>query len=350
MADILALGITHYPPLSGPDERMSWILRRMLENPSLPESLRSPEGWPPAMREEWGYDQGTASATEHRKQLVAWMRKVRKTLDEFNPDFVLIWGDDQYENFKEDIIPPYCVLGYPSFEFNPRSSDNVWGEPADHLFKLQGHQQAAKFLTTELIDSGFDASYAYKPLHHPLGHAFANAIHYLDYDREGFDYPILPVSINCYGRHVVAQRGGLRNFEQKLSDTDLDPPAPSPRRLFDLGAETARILQKSPWRVAILASSGWSHAFLVEKNHHLWPDTAADRKLYDDLRAGNYSSWREYPASAIEESGQQEVLNWMCLAGALDHLGRVPTETEFIDTWIFNSTKAFLISPPSSGA
>ena len=36
----------------------------------------------------------------------------------------------------------------------------------------------------------------------------------------------------------------------------------------------------------------------------------------------------------------------MCLAGALQELGRKPASTEFIDTWIFNSSKAFLIAPP----
>jgi hypothetical protein len=35
----------------------------------------------------------------------------------------------------------------------------------------------------------------------------------------------------------------------------------------------------------------------------------------------------------------------MCLAGALKELGREGFETEFISTWIFNSSKAFLISP-----
>ena len=42
MADILALGISHYPPLHGPDQRMSAILKRMLQNPKLPEELRTP--------------------------------------------------------------------------------------------------------------------------------------------------------------------------------------------------------------------------------------------------------------------------------------------------------------------
>ena len=37
----------------------------------------------------------------------------------------------------------------------------------------------------------------------------------------------------------------------------------------------------------------------------------------------------------------------MCLTGALSELGRKPKETGFVDTWIFNSSKTFLIAPPS---
>jgi hypothetical protein len=49
----------------------------------------------------------------------------------------------------------------------------------------------------------------------------------------------------------------------------------------------------------------------------------------------------------VEDSGQQEILNWMCLAGAMSELKRKPAETGFVDTWIFNSSKAFLIAPPN---
>jgi hypothetical protein len=40
-------------------------------------------------------------------------------------------------------------------------------------------------------------------------------------------------------------------------------------------------------------------------------------------------------------------LNWMCLVGALNALGRKPIETGFVDTRIFNSSKAFFIAPPA---
>lgn len=343
MADILALGISHYPPLANDDARMARILKRMLTNPKLPETLRTPAGWPEAMRAEWSNDEGAAAAGQHREKLVGWMRKVRAALDEFKPDFVLLWGDDQYENFKEDVIPPYCVYAHPSFSFGP-PADNVWGETNDKRFNLQGNVAAGKGLVSSLIREGFDTAYSYKPLHHPLGHAFANAIFYLDYDRKGFPYPILPFAINCYGRKVIAQRGSQPRFENPLAEADLDPPAPTPRRLFDLGAATVRYLAQSPYRVAILSSSGWSHAFLTEKNWFLTPDTDSDRRLYEALVAGDYATWRNYPAEKIEECGQQEVLNWMCLAGALDELKRKPQVTGFVDTWIFNSSKVFLIA------
>jgi hypothetical protein len=345
MAELLALGISHYPPLTRQDDRMADILRRMLKNPDLPVNLRTPEGWPAAMRAEWGEDGGTTSAAGHRASLVGWMERTRAALDDFNPDFVLIWGDDQYENFREDIIPPYCINAYEQFTFKP-PAENVWGE-TDKTYTLAGKQDAAKMLATRLIEQGFDTAYSYKPLHHPLGHAFTNAIFYLDYNRQGFPYPIVPFAVNCYGRKVVSQRGGVPVFDREVPKADFDPPAPAPWRLFDLGAATARILLESPYRVALLASSGWSHAFLTAKNHYLWPDTPSDRRMYDHLRNGEYAAWRNYPADAVEDSGQQEILNWMCLAGALSALERQPRETGFVDTWIFNSSKAFLIAPPN---
>ncbi len=347
MGEILAVGITHYPPLAGRDETMAFILKRMLENPQLPEKWRRVENWPEAMRKEWSTDEGAAAARIHRERLLHALRKTRAQIDESRPDFIVVWGDDQYENFREDVVPPYCIYAHESFEFGPgMMPNNIWNEPTDRKFHSPGNVAAAKYLAGGLIEAGFDTAYSYKPLHHPLGHAFANAVLYLDYDRKGFPYPLIPFAINCYGRKVIAQRGGLPMFENPPTEAQLDPPAPTPRRLFDLGAATARILAESPWRVALLASSGWSHAFLTEKNFFLYPDTPADRMLYEALRAGNYDAWRNYPASAVEASGQQEILNWMCLTGALAELRRKPAETEFIDTWIFNSSKCFLTAPP----
>jgi hypothetical protein len=42
------------------------------------------------------------------------------------------------------------------------------------------------------------------------------------------------------------------------------------------------------------------------------------------------------------------VLNWMCLTGALKQLGLRPSYTEFVSTWVFNSSKCFLIAGPTA--
>src|SRR4029079_3575891 len=100
---------------------------------------------------------------------------------------------------------------------------------------------------------------------------------------------------------------GLPVFDRVIADADLDPPAPTPKRLFDLGAATARILAESPYRVALLASSGWSHAFLTAKNHYLYPDTPADRRMYDALRTSDWAAWRAMTGPGGGDRGHQEV-------------------------------------------
>jgi hypothetical protein len=344
MAEIRAFGISHYPGLATPDEKMAGLLRQMLKNPNLPEKLRHVENWPEPMRREWGSDEGLSAARHHREALVNGFNKVRQALDDYKPDFVVIFGDDQYENFREDIIPPYCILAYDQIEARPPAG-NVWNEPVDQVFHYQGNRQAAKYLATNLLEEGFDAAYSYKPLHHTLGHAFRNAMMYLDYDRtKSWQHPVVPFAINCYGRHVVSQQGGAPDFDNPTREVQLDPPGPLPRRMFDIGAATAKIFAKSPWRVALMASSSWSHAFLTAKNYYLYPDTPADEALYAALLSGNYAAWRERTLAEVENSGQQEILNWMALVGAVSELKLKTAYNDFVTTTLFNSSKCFYVA------
>jgi hypothetical protein len=346
MGEILGLGMTHVPLLAGRDEDMARILRRMLSDPALPARERDPQHWPAPMRAEWGADEGLGAAQRHREALVAGCRNVRAALDEFAPDLIVIWGDDQYENFREDIIPPFCVLAYDAIEHTPWANTpwkNAWDEPKETSFVYKGHRQAGKALVSGLLQEGFDISYAYQPLHHPLGHAFMNTLLFLDYDRHGLPYPVIPFQVNCYGRRVIAQHGTSRGLAQAPTDDQLDPPSPPPWRCFDLGRAVARVAARTPWRVALIASSSWSHAFLTFKHHLLYPDVPADHALFEAMRTGDYARWRETPLADIEASGQQEMLNWMCLIGAMAELGRTPRHAEFVESWIFNSNKVFTI-------
>src|SRR5437773_7821110 len=232
MAEILGLGMTHYPPLAGRDENMMGILKGTLRDPAIPAELKDPANWPKLMQEEYGNDQGKAAAAGHRETLISGLEKIRGALDEFKPDFVLIWGDDQYENFTEDIIPPFCILAYDQIEAMPwrlkapgmPGGANVWKESEDFVLNVRGYREGGKLLASGLITEGFDVCYSYRPLHlQGIGHAFLNSIAYLDYDRRGFDHRVVCFSLNCYGRRVTSFRGGAAKFGQTPQPEDLDP-------------------------------------------------------------------------------------------------------------------------------
>jgi hypothetical protein len=351
MGEILGLGMTHYPPLTGLDQNMATILRRVLQDPGLPERYRDPANWPAPMRREYGDDGGAASAAAHRESLLRHFRHARRLLDDFRPEVVIIWGDDQHENFTDDIVPPFCILAYDEVEARPwqrtGTAPNVWSESPDTIVRVRGHRPAGKYLAAGLLGQDVDIAYAYRPLHYPgLAHAFLNTIMFLDYDRVGFPYPVVAFQVNCYGRRVIAQRGGRGSLARPVAEADLDPPSPTPKRCMEVGAAAARVMRDSPWRTAMIASSSWSHAFLTDKNYQLHPDIEADRRLYEALRAGDYETWRSTPLAAIEDSGQQEMLNWYALAGAMEELGRKPDECDFIETWSFNSNKCFAVFRP----
>ena len=293
MAEILGVGVTHSPSLISPDELKNYSLTRALRNEKIPPEKKNPENWPAAMREEWGDDEGYTSALYQREKLVAGFRKVRAELDAFKPDVVLVWGDDQYENFKEDIIPAFCVMAHDEYECRPFAMNsgatrpNVWDEPAEKTFRYKGHP-SARYLTGALIDEGFDVAYAYRPLHEPgLGHAFLNTLLYLDYDRDRIRLPG-----HSLRHQLLRQPGhpqpGRAPAPQVVNGVEMpaDPPGPSPKRCMELGAAAARALQDSPWRVALIASSSWSHAFLTEKNWWLHCDVDSDRERFEELKAG----------------------------------------------------------------
>jgi len=344
MAEILGIGATHYPPGMVPEEYKPWPLARMLHTDRrIPERMRDPANWPEPMRQEWGDDEGITAHKAHKARVFSAFRQIREEIDAFKPDFILMWGDDQYENFKEDIIPPFCVLAYEELKFQPfmrlRGRPNIWGEPADKTFTNPGHHKAGRVLASGLLEEGIDMSYAYKPLHQDgLGHAFANTLMYLDLDRKGFSYPVLPVAVNCYGSSVIRYQGGYTT-----DSGEADPPSPSPRRCFEMGQATARVLKNSPWRVVIMASSSWSHAFLTEKNHWIYPDLESDRAMLEQLRVGDYAAWRNKPLAQMEQAGQQEVLNWTCLAGAMAELNYKANILDWVETWTFNAPKCMAV-------
>ncbi len=349
MGDILGVGITHYPMLTLPDEHMTGLLSITLADPDMPDAWRDGRAWPDAMRAEYGDDKGTANAARHRAALVEGFRAARRAIDDFAPDVVVVWGDDQYENFREELVPAFAVLAYDDIDFQPWKHGlfkmaNAWGEPEDTTVRVRGARDVGRRLTAGLIEAGFDMAYAYRQSRPEVfPHAFLNTQLFLDYDRVGFDYPLLPIAVNCYGSYVIKRHGGMGPLAQMGDTTDLDPPSPSPGRCMDLGAAVARWCAASDLRVALVASSSWSHAFLTDKTYRTYPDHEADRRLHKALRDADYATWRAVTTAEIVDAGQQEMLNWFCLVGAMEALRRKPVRCDLVESYVFNSNKCLAI-------
>jgi hypothetical protein len=206
------LGCTHRPVMLRRDEDWTLMMRASLDDPDMPAEWKDPSRWPAHLREELGNDFGTAAAGRAREVFRRHFAEARRALDAFNPDVIVMFGDDQYENFKEDIVPPFAVLAYEDQDIQP------WK-----------HRRSSKYLASGLLEAGIDAAYAYKPLHHPLGHAFENTILLLDDERIGFDYPLVPFSVNCYGRRVNAAHGLRLPLAMRDKIRDSIRPRPTPR-------------------------------------------------------------------------------------------------------------------------
>jgi hypothetical protein len=353
MAEFLGLGMTHYPMLATRDDLMAVLMQMVLKDPDIPADKKDPANWSEGARGEWGEDMGAAAAAGHRRELLGALDTCRRALDDFAPDVVIVWGDDQYETFREEVVPCFCVLAYPDTEVDPfavletLNLPNAWGLPSGQRYVMRGDQQFAKKIAGDVLSSGVDVAYAYRPRpdldHFP--HAFTNTQLFLDYENVGrkFPYPIIPIAVNCYGEHVIARRGGIAPFADILRGEDVDPPGPSPKRCFALGQAVGRSVRDSGRRVALVASSSWSHAFLNDKAWHISPDTTADRKLYDAMLAGDYDVWLSMDTSDIVGAGQQEVLNWYCLLGAVSELGLGLEWSTMVETEVFNSNKPFAV-------
>ena len=113
-------------------------------------------------------------------------------------------------------------------------------------------------------------------------------------------------------------------------------PGPQPWRCFQIGAATARAFVDAPWRVALIASSSWSHSFLTEKHGRMYPDVESDRRYYQALRAGDWEIWRNTNLADAEDRGHHE----------LAELKRKPDESIFLESWITNSDKVFATFRP----
>src|SRR5260370_8886472 len=134
MGEILGLGCTHRPVMLRRDEDWTVMMRASLDDPDMPAEMKDPSRWPPQLREELGDDFGATSAGKARQVFRRHFAEARRALDDFKPDVIIMFGDYQYQNFKEDVVPPLSVLAYEDPDLQPRKHPpprhHPWNQPA----------------------------------------------------------------------------------------------------------------------------------------------------------------------------------------------------------------------------
>ena len=220
-------------------------------------------------------------------------------------DAVIVVGDDQKEIYHEGNMPSVLVYRGKTIANVPNRTNRTpgpdgakrpaWAQRASARYYEEIETRhypvdakLANHLIGALIDREFDIACANAlPEGEGEGHAFGFVHQRIMKD---VAIPVVPIFLNTY----------------------YPPNQPSPRRCYKLGQAIREAVEGYPQnlRIGVVASGGLSH-FTV--------DEALDGEIIRALREKDAGALQELPRQQLN-SGSSEIRNWICAAGALEHL------------------------------
>lgn len=226
---------------------------------------------------------------------------MRRALEEYRPDALIIVGDDQDDLFNESNMPAFSVY----------TGTEVWGSTAPYYVDLPDeasrvtipcHQEIARYILKGLFRKGFDPAYSERM--QPIGRRGRGMSHMVMYPAPKlmprYDIPIVPILINEYF-----------------------PPLMSGERCWQLGLALAEILANRPERVAIYASGGMSHDPAGPRAG--WIDEPLDRWFLERIERNEGERLAALFSfdSATLRGGTGELRAWIVAAAACRRPGTV---------------------------
>ena len=258
--------------------------------PRLHETLTGSVPQPPQIREE------TPEVIEqYVKRIQKNFRTLREQFDAYQPDALIIVGDDQNEVFSRACIPALAI--FVGEAVSGSTSIGLLGESyEENQLTLKGHPELARDLLGGLMARGFDLAYIEElvAMARPaagLGHAFTRPARVLGVAERVI--PTIVLWVNAYF-----------------------PPCPSAERCYALGLALREVLADRPERVAILGSGGLSHDPRGPRAG--WVDEPLDRWVLDALRQGQgerLGHMYTFDSDTLR-SGTGEIRSWITVAGA----------------------------------
>ncbi len=225
---------------------------------------------------------------------------LRQQLEAYQPDALIVIGDDQGDMFDASLNPTFCLF----------TGESRWGldgtgyRPLDSRKRIDFpcHAELARYLHRGLVKRGFDIaeSASFTPRGNPdvgVSHMVAHPIPTLV---PNLDIPIIPFFMNEYY-----------------------PPLPTAERCYDLGATIAEVMAERPERIAIYASGGLSHDPGGPRAG--WVDEPLDRWFLERLERNDGEALKHLFMfdSDTMRGGTGEIRAWISVAGAMRRQAKV---------------------------
>ena len=230
------------------------------------------------------------------------LRALGQTLEDAQPDIIVMVGDDQHEQFQDDNMPMFCIYRGQTIQLvrsrRGRNGDaRSWRSPTldtipedivqqlDASPERPGGPDLAEHLIDCLRNDDFDiaVSNSLKP-EVGIGHAFRFLYEHL---LPGTEIPLVPIMLNSF----------------------FPPNQPNPRRCYALGQSLREAIERwdSDKRVALVASGGLSHVIIDEE---------IDHAVVEGIQNKDADILCSLPTERLN-LGTSEIRNWITVAGAL---------------------------------
>jgi hypothetical protein len=285
---VIGIGTSHSPQLSIRAKDWEHLLKKDQTDPRLdyPNLLKRAK---PGLEAE-------LTPEKFRQRDEACLNAVKdlgEALQKARADVVVVFGDDQQEQFHDDNMPMFAIYHGKTLpvvkDHGLRPSGwkdaerNGWAETAP---EYDTASDLANHLILALTDAEFDITRCSKlRAEIGVGHAFSFLYRRI---LPGGKIPMVPIMVNTY----------------------YPPNQPTPKRCYAFGQAVRKAIDNwhSDKRVALMASGGLSHVVIDEEIDAMVIDGLKNKKPEVLYRLPRERLW----------GGTSEILNWVALAGAME--------------------------------
>ena len=285
---VIGIGTSHSPQLSIRAKDWEHLLKKDQTDPRL--------DYPGLVKRAKPGLEAELTPEKFRERDEACLKAVKDlgdALKKANADVVVVFGDDQQEQFHDDNMPMFAIYHGKTLPvvknhgLRPSgwkdAERNGWAETAS---EYDTASDLANHLIVSLTHAEFDITRCNKlRAEIGVGHAFSFLYRRI---LPGSKIPMVPIMVNTY----------------------YPPNQPTPKRCYAFGQAVRKAIDSwnSDKRVALMASGGLSHVVIDEEVDAMVIDGLKNKKPEVLFRLPRERLW----------GGTSEILNWVALAGAME--------------------------------